>query len=177
MVMAGHFRAALVGLGLMAQDDAADFALVLDAAAAVVGKAPLMEAARRTWISSTLASESTPLAAALTVLDWHEETDICAKLAEIGREMRAAVERAITTTGARGVSTDGLDAMWLFRWDDAARENHFVREALRAGVLFKRGAYNFAAIAHDGEAIAAVEHAAITALTAVRGDNRLRGPR
>jgi len=42
-----------------------------------------------------------------------------------------------------------------------------VREALHAGVLFKRGAYNFAAIAHDEEALAVVEHAASTALTAV----------
>jgi glutamate-1-semialdehyde 2,1-aminomutase len=83
--------------------------------------------------------------------------------------MRVAVERAITATGVRGVRTDGLDAMWLLRWNDAARENRFVREALSAGVLFKRGAYNFAAIAHDDEAIAAVEHAASTALSAVRG--------
>jgi len=37
-------------------------------------------------------------------------------------------------------------------------------------VLFKRGAYNFAAIALDDEALAAVEHAASTALSAVRGD-------
>jgi len=138
--------------------------------AAVVGKAPLMDAARRTWISSTLASEATALAAALTVLDWHDETDVCAKLAEVGREMRTAVERAIRATGAGGVRTDGLDAMWLLRWDDPARENLFVREALSAGVLFKRGAYNFAAIAHDDAAIAAVEHAAGTALSAMRGD-------
>jgi glutamate-1-semialdehyde aminotransferase len=134
---------------------------------AVVGKAPLMDAARRTWISSTLASESTALAAALAVLDAHDETDVCAKLAGIGREMRAGVERAITTTGARGVRTDGVDAMWLLRWDDAARENGFVREAIRAGVLFKRGAYNFAGIAHDEDALASVERAASTALSAI----------
>lgn len=136
--------------------------------AAVVGKAPLIEAARRTWISSTLASEATALAAALAVLDWHDETDICAQLAATGHEMRAGVERAIMATGARGVRTDGVDAMWLLRWDDPARENHFVRAALGAGVLFKRGAYNFAAIAHDDEALAAMEHATSTALTAMR---------
>jgi glutamate-1-semialdehyde aminotransferase len=135
--------------------------------AGVVGNASLMDAARRTWISSTLASESTALAAALAVLDWHDETNICAKLAEIGREMRATVERAITATGARRVRTDGLDAMWMLKWDDSAHENLFVREALRAGVLFKRGAYNFAAIAHHEDALAKVEHAASTALTAV----------
>ena len=137
---------------------------------AVVGKAPLMDAARRTWISSTLASESTSLAAALAVVDCHNDSDVCAKLADIGRQMRSAVERAIKTTGARGVQLEGLDAMWFLKWDDTARENRFVREALHAGVLFKRGAYNFAAIAHDEEALAVVEHAASTALTAVEAE-------
>jgi glutamate-1-semialdehyde 2,1-aminomutase len=140
--------------------------------AAVVGNASLMDAARRTWISSTLASESTALAAALAVLDSHDETDICAKLAAIGHEMRAGVERAITDANVRYVRTDGLDAMWLLRWDDAARENLFVREALRSGVLFKRGAYNFAAIAHDEAALTSIEHAASTALTAMRVDTQ-----
>jgi len=138
--------------------------------AVVVGRAALMDAARRTWISSTLASESTALAAALAVLDRHEETDVCAGLAATGHEMRAAVERAIMESGTRGVQTEGLDAMWFLRWDDPARETRFVREALRAGVLFKRGAYNFAAIAHDDEALAAIEHAASTALVAMRRD-------
>jgi glutamate-1-semialdehyde aminotransferase len=137
---------------------------------AVVGKSPLMDAARRTWISSTLASESTALAAALAVLDCHDKSDVCAKLGTIGIRMRSAVERAITTTRVRGVQTDGLAAMWFLRWDDAARENRFVREALRAGVLFKRGAYNFAAIAHDSEALSAVEHAAHTAFSAIHED-------
>ncbi|MDQ2889592.1 MAG: aminotransferase class III-fold pyridoxal phosphate-dependent enzyme, partial [Gemmatimonadota bacterium] len=136
--------------------------------AAVVGRAPLMDAARGTWISSTLASEATALAAALAVLDWHYETDVCAALAATGREMRAAVERAIVASGTRGVRTDGLDAMWLMRWDDSARETLFVRGALRAGILFKRGAYNFAAIAHDESAIAAIERAAHTALLTMR---------
>ncbi len=139
--------------------------------AAVVGNASLMDAARRTWISSTLASESTALAAALAVLDCHEETDVCAKLAAIGHEMRERVERAITAANARGVITDGLDAMWMLRWDDADRENVFVREALRAGVLFKRGAYNFASTAHDDGALAAIEHAANIALTTMQDND------
>src|SRR4051812_14002131 len=44
--------------------------------AAVVGKHDVMVAARKTWISSTLASEATALAAAGAVLDWHERADI-----------------------------------------------------------------------------------------------------
>ena len=127
--------------------------------AAVVGHAALMDAARRTWISSTLASESSALAAALAVLDWHEEADICGTLAETGREIRAAFDRAIAASGVTGVSTDGIDPMFLLRWDDPARESHFVRDRCAAACIFKRGAYNFAAIAHDEEALREIEAA------------------
>ena len=135
--------------------------------AAVVGRQPLMDAARTTWISSTLASEATALAAALAVLDWHDEADIPATLAETGREMRAAVDRAILASGLSGVETSGVDTMWLIRWDDPAREASFLRHAVQAGALFKRGAYNFAAIAHDDEALREIEAAASAALVAV----------
>ena len=135
--------------------------------AAVVGLAPLMESARRTWISSTLASESTALAAALAVLDWHEEADIPATLGETGREMRAAVDRAIEASGVVGVQTLGVDQMWLMQWDDPRRESAFLRHAVREGVLFKRGAYNFAAVAHDEDALREIEAAASAALVAL----------
>ena len=36
------------------------------------------------------------------------------------------------------------------------------------GVLFKRGAYDFASLAHDDDAIADIEHAASTAFVALR---------
>ncbi|HKH92568.1 MAG TPA: aminotransferase class III-fold pyridoxal phosphate-dependent enzyme [Gemmatimonadaceae bacterium] len=142
--------------------------------AALVGRAPLMEAARRTWISSTLASESIALAAALAVLDWHEEADICATLAETGRELRAILDRAIAASGVEGVSTDGVDTMFLLRWDDPAREAHFLAESVRAGVIFKRGAYNFAAIAHDDEALREIEAAASGAFVALADRERSR---
>jgi glutamate-1-semialdehyde 2,1-aminomutase len=135
--------------------------------AAVVGHAAVMDAARRTWISSTLASESTALAAALAVLDWHEEADVCATLADTGRELRAALDRAIDASGMEGVRTVGVDTMFLLRWDDPSREARFVQEAARAGALIKRGAYNFGAVAHDDEAIRKIEAAASSALVAM----------
>ena len=134
---------------------------------AVVGRQAIMDAARTTWISSTLASESSALAAALAVLDWHDEADICATLAETGREMRAAVDRAIAASGIEGVVTRGVDTMWLLDWVDPAREKQFVAEAMRGGVLFKRGAYNFAAIAHDEAALQDIESTASAALVAI----------
>ncbi len=135
--------------------------------AAVVGRAPLMDMASESWISSTLASESTALAAALAVLDWHDEADICATLAENGREMRDAVDRAIHASGLGVVSTDGIDAMWMMRWADAESEQRFVAHALAQGVLFKRGAYNYAAVAHDEDDFRAIEKAASAALVLV----------
>lgn len=139
--------------------------------AAVVGREPLMAAARDTWISSTLASESTALAAALAVLDWHDKADICATLAETGRDMRAAVDRAIMASGIGGVATWGIDQMWLMRWDDPAMESRFLLRALDEGVLFKRGAYNFAAVAHDEEALQEIEAAASAAFVALVEEN------
>lgn len=135
--------------------------------AAVVGRAAVMEAATRTWISSTLAGESLSIAAAHGVLDWHERQDVCATLATIGSEMRGAVQRAIDACGLAGVAVDGLDPMWRIVFDDPAVERSFVRHAVREGALFKRGAYNFAALAHE-EHMAEIEGAASAALVAAR---------
>jgi glutamate-1-semialdehyde aminotransferase len=130
---------------------------------AVVGRAEVMDAARRTWISSTLAGESTALAAAGAVLDLHEKTDVCDALWRIGQEMRGAVAAAVDRSGIEGVSVHGLDPMWLLHFDDEARQLSFIERALGHGALFKRGAYNFAALAHDDRALLTIERAASSA--------------
>jgi glutamate-1-semialdehyde aminotransferase len=135
--------------------------------AAVVGRADVMDAARRTWVSSTLASEATALAAAAAVLDRHDATDVCAALAETGRALRRAVSAAREAAGATGVEVAGLDAMWFLRWDDPRREARFLAAARGAGVLFKRGAYAYAALAHDAEAVRLAERAAAEGFAAV----------
>ena len=140
--------------------------------AAVVGKGAVMDAARRTWISSTLAGEATALAAATVVLDRHDERDVCGELAAIGAQMRAAVAEAIERSGVGGVTLDGIDPMWLLRWDDPARQSRFQELALAQGVLFKRGAYNFSSLAHDDRALLAIERAASNALVELRDEER-----
>lgn len=135
---------------------------------AVVGRSDVMAAASRTWISSTLAGEATAIAAAMAVLDWHERGDVCEALWSIGGEMRAAVDSAIASSGMDGVQTAGIDPMWLLRFDDAERESRFLALARDEGVLFKRGAYNFACTAHDEAAIARIERAASHAFVALR---------
>jgi glutamate-1-semialdehyde 2,1-aminomutase len=137
---------------------------------AVVGKQELMEAARRTWISSTLASESTALAAAGAVLDWHEKADICESLAAIGLEQRESITAAIKASGVDGITVDGIDHMWLLRFDTPERETRFLELAAGQGVLFKRGAYNYPAIAHDADIIQRIEAAASAALIELRDE-------
>jgi glutamate-1-semialdehyde 2,1-aminomutase len=140
--------------------------------AAVVGSEEVMDAARDTWISSTLASEATALAAASAVLDRHAESDVCGALWHIGDELRAAVERAVVASGIAGVRVEGIAPMWLLRFDDERRQTRFVELALERGVLFKRGAYDFAALAHgDDDVIAAIEMAASGALVALREED------
>lgn len=142
--------------------------------AAVVGREGVMAAAARTWISSTLASEDVALAAAQAVLDWHEEADICDALARSGREMRACVDAAIEASGITGVRTDGIDPMWLIRFDDASHETRFLELAARHGALFKRGAYNFASVAHGEEVLRSLEGIASEAFVRLR-DELARG--
>ncbi len=120
--------------------------------AAVVGRATVMTAAGDAWISSTLAGEAIALAAAATVIERYTgEVNVCARLAEIGAAMRAAVEAAITASGVSGVRVEGLDAMWQIRFDDPGVETAFLTRAVRHGALFKRGAYNYASLAHGEE--------------------------
>ena len=98
------------------------------------------------------------------MLDWHEQAEICETLWTTGADMRTALDAAITASGTSGVAIEGIDPMWLMRWNDPARERRFLELAAANGVLFKRGAYNYAAMAHDDETIQAIESAASAAL-------------
>jgi glutamate-1-semialdehyde 2,1-aminomutase len=132
--------------------------------AAVLGRADVMDAATRTWISSTLAGEATSLAAVAAVLEWHERAEVCDTLWSTGEEMMGAVRRAVSASGLPGISVDGIAPMWFLKFDDRALETRFLELAVDEGVLFKRGAYNFASLAHDEETIIAIEAAASSAL-------------
>ena len=129
----------------------------------VCGREALMDAAEKTWISSTLASEAASLTAAGVVLAWHDRVDVCASLADIGKEIRTVVSAALDASGLRGVTMAGIDTMWLLKFDAPEREIEFLAAAVRNGVLFKKGAYNFAALAHDDDAIREIESGASAA--------------
>jgi len=124
--------------------------------AAVVGRQSIMQSARDTWISSTLAGEALGLAAAATVIERYSgEVDVCARLAEIGAGMRGAIDAAIAASGIEGMRVEGLDAMWQIRFESATVEREFLTRAVRHGALFKRGAYNYAALAHGEDDVVA----------------------
>ncbi len=140
--------------------------------AAVVGRAAIMEAAAETWISTTLAGEGVGLAATAAVLDIYAEVDVCGTLARVGRQMRESVAAAVTASGLPGVQVTGIDPMWTIEFDDEGRQQRFLERAVAAGVLFKRGAYNYASLAHDDdETLLEIERVASTALVEVVEDD------
>ncbi len=142
--------------------------------AAVCGKAELMDCLKKTWVSSTLASEAGSLSAANAVLDWHENVEVCEELARIGGEMRTLVSGALRASGLTGITIHGIDPMWFMRFDEPEIERRFIALAAEHGALFKRGAYNFAALAHDEDALVDIEAAASNAFVAMR-DERADG--
>ncbi|MGH7615809.1 MAG: hypothetical protein ACREPM_01125, partial [Gemmatimonadaceae bacterium] len=108
--------------------------------------------------------------AAQSVLAWHDTVDVCESLWTIGAEIRRVVSGAIQASGVEGVTIDGIDPMWMLRFDRPERERRFLELAAAHGVLFKRGAYNYAALAHDEEAISAIEAGASDALVELRDE-------
>jgi len=139
---------------------------------AVLGPRDVMDAARRSWISSTAASETSGLAAAQAVLARHAAEDVCAGMAHAGRAMRAVVSAALeqgaalwhhnhtapqpSPQPALQLSALGPDVMWRIETREADVLDLVVAAAADCGVLLKRGAYQFGALAHTTEALNAL---------------------
>jgi glutamate-1-semialdehyde aminotransferase len=135
---------------------------------AIVGREAVMRAAAECWISSTLAGESVALAAAGAVLEWHAQAEVCEGLWAAGEEIMQAVTRAIDASGIGGVSVRGIPPMWLLDFEDDDQRTRFGELAVEQGVLFKRGAYNFASLAHEEAEVADIERAASEAFVTLR---------
>ena len=141
--------------------------------AAVVGRAAIMEALESTWVSSTLAGESVGLAAAGAVLDIYEEVNVCETLWRVGAAIQAGVAGAVEASGIAGVHLTGIGPMWTLAFDDALVQRVFLERLAIGGVLFKRGAYNYASVAHDDdEIILQIERVASTALVELQEDRQ-----
>lgn len=127
--------------------------------AAVVGRADAMDAASRTWISSTAAAEATGLAAARAVLEWHDRLDVCDRMSNAGGVLQEIIGSALAEAPWVGVRAEGPPVMWRLTAEVPEQLDALVAAAARDGVLLKRGAYQFGAVAHDDEALEAVSRA------------------
>ena len=132
--------------------------------AAVTGRADVMGAAQRTWISSTLSTELVSIAAAHAVLDQHASRDVCALLATNGQALRRTIADAARTAGAP-LEITGHDTMFIIRWPDESTQDRTLASLRSAGVLAKRGPYQFPICAMLPADIAAVGDAFHWALT------------
>src|SRR6266571_7550891 len=117
--------------------------------AAVGGRAELMAAASRTWISSTLATESVALAAAAATLEVMERDNVCAHLHAVGTRLLHGLHRLHQTHGDVVTGVGGIAEMCFVHFVSEPRSRDVARGCAARGLLFKRTAYNFVSLAHD----------------------------
>ena len=91
---------------------------------------------------------------------------------DIAKETQGLVTAALHRSGVSGITLHGIDQMWFMKFEKPEAENRFVALAAEHGALFKRGAYNFAALAHDEEALVDIEAAASNAFVAMREEEQ-----
>jgi len=121
--------------------------------AAVVGPQALMDAATRTWISSTLATEFTALVAAEAVLAVCVREQVAGALAETGSRWRRGLEGIASRHPAVATGVIGIPEMCSLTFRDEETSAAIAVRTADLGLLFKRSAYNFVSFAHDDAAL------------------------
>ncbi len=113
------------------------------------GRADLMNAANRTWISSTLATEGVALAAARATLEVFARDDVCGHLHRIGTRLLHGLHDVQRAHPGLVTGVAGIAEMCFLHYatEDLARA--VALQAAHRGILFKRTAYNFVCLAHD----------------------------
>jgi glutamate-1-semialdehyde aminotransferase len=141
--------------------------------AAVGGRADVMEAVSRTWISSTLATEFVSLAASRATLAAMVQAQVPAHLTRVGTRLLAGLQALATAHPELAVRAAGLPEMCFLEYRDEAVSGRVATACAARGLLFKRSAYNFVSLAHDeamvertlgilDDALAAVGRAALS---------------
>ena len=121
--------------------------------AVVGGRADLMAAATRTWISSTLATEGVALAAARATLDVFVREDVCARLHQAGIRLLHGLHEIQRRHPATVTAVAGIAEMSFLHYASEGLSRAVAVGAARRGLLFKRTAYNFVSLAHDDATI------------------------
>lgn len=116
--------------------------------AALGGRAEVMDASTRTWISSTLATEFVSLAAANAVLDVFQRVDVPGHLERVGGMLLAGLRDLAERHPGAVRDVRGVPQMCFLAFADQDVSARVARAAAERGVLFKRTAYNFVSLAH-----------------------------
>ena len=93
------------------------------------------------------------------MLDWHERIDVCERMATSGGVLQEIIGSALVEAPWVGVRAEGPPMMWRLTTDVPEQLDALVAAAAREGVLLKRGAYQFGAVAHDDDALELVARA------------------
>ncbi len=141
--------------------------------AAVGGRADLMDAVSRTWISSTLATEFVSLAASRATLAAMVQSQVPAHLTRVGTRLLVGLHALAASHPDLAVRAAGLPEMCFLEYRDEAVSSRVATACTARGLLFKRSAYDFVSLAHDeaivdrtlgilDEALSAVGRAAVS---------------
>ena len=117
--------------------------------AAVGGRADLMDGVTRTWISSTLATETVSLAAARATLQTFQRERVCAHLHRVGTRLLHGLHRIQREHPDVVKGVAGIAEMCFLHYATDEVSHAVAAGCARRGVLFKRTAYNFVSLAHD----------------------------
>jgi glutamate-1-semialdehyde aminotransferase len=142
--------------------------------AAVGGRADVMDAVSRTWISSTLASETVSLAAARATLTVMTEEKVPGHLTRVGTRLLAGLQALAARHQAVVARAAGVPEMCFLEYRDEPQSGRVALACAERGLLFKRSAYNFVSLAHD-EAIVDRTMGILDEALSVVGEGKGRG--
>jgi len=121
--------------------------------AAVGGREDVMAACGRTWISSTAATESVSLAAAMATLRVFQDRAVPRHLSAVGGELRDGLQGLSRRHPGLAPEVVGPPEMCYLRYPEQESAWRVTRAAALRGVLWKPSAYNFVSLAHDADTI------------------------
>jgi glutamate-1-semialdehyde 2,1-aminomutase len=116
--------------------------------AAVGGRADVMAAVSRTWISSTLATEFVSLAAAKATLGVLTSQRVAEHLGRVGGRLLQGLSSLRRRHPDLITGVGGVAEMCFLQYADEAASRAVTSACAHAGLLFKRSAYNFVSLAH-----------------------------
>jgi glutamate-1-semialdehyde 2,1-aminomutase len=92
------------------------------------------------------------------MLDWHQRVDVPERMATAGGLLQGIIGTALAESPWVGVRAEGPPIMWRLVSDVPDQLDALVAAAARQGVLLKRGAYQFGAVAHEEPQLEYIAH-------------------